>query len=69
MANAVLDHADAVMLSAESAIGEYPVQAVDAMRRVVLAAEKLDDRHGDREGVMVSGPKTTAALAASVDAI
>lgn len=40
VANAALDYTDAVMLSAETAVGEYPVQTVAAMARVCLGAEK-----------------------------
>ncbi|HMA89890.1 MAG TPA: pyruvate kinase [Burkholderiales bacterium] len=40
VANAVLDGTDAVMLSAESASGKYPVQTIEAMDRICLEAEQ-----------------------------
>ncbi|MDH5753570.1 MAG: pyruvate kinase, partial [Deltaproteobacteria bacterium] len=39
VANAILDGTDAVMLSAESAAGSYPVEAVTVMRRIIQATE------------------------------
>lgn len=39
VANAIFDGADAIMLSAETSIGNYPVQAVAMMRKIAAAAE------------------------------
>lgn len=40
IANAVLDGTDAVMLSAETSIGKYPLQAVDYMDKIITKTEK-----------------------------
>jgi pyruvate kinase len=43
-ANAVLDGADALMLSAETSVGSYPVEAIGTMSRIIEAAEQGLDR-------------------------
>lgn len=40
VANAILDGTDAVMLAAETAVGSYPVQAVEAMARIIHEVER-----------------------------
>ena len=42
VANAVMDGADAVMLSAETSVGKYPVKVIEIMRRIITEVEELD---------------------------
>ena len=59
VANAVMDGADAVMLSGETSVGEYPVEAVDAMARIILAVEE----HGFQEIDTIKwDPHTTSGV-------
>jgi len=73
VANAVIDGTSAVMLSAETSVGRYPVEAVRAMAEIALAAEEAPEIHGRARGVVHDTPAAAimhaaVELAGEVDA-
>ena len=66
VANAVLDHADAVMLSGETAVGEFPVAAARMMDDIVRHMQSFHDEAAVPVPVSYAPATTTAAVAAAV---
>jgi len=65
IANAIIDGSDALMLSAETAIGKYPIESLNYMKKIIVATEK-DVEYNFKDRRVIDKNNITNALAYSV---
>jgi pyruvate kinase len=63
VANAVIDGTDAVMLSAETAVGKHPVLVIEAVNRICLGAERHVEQEGNVKHLNVRFQRIDQAIA------
>src|ERR1035437_1314226 len=66
VANAVLDGADALMLSAETSVGNYPIETINSMQRIINYTEKNTNRTNQVEELHIPVESSPTFLADSI---